>query len=55
MKGLGSYQTEHQSLRTHTSVAEHILRVTKGSNFHKQLSAEQGTRAWPRLVVPPGL
>lgn len=41
MKGLGSYQTEHQSLRTHTSVAEHILRVTKGSNFHKQLSAEQ--------------
>jgi pyridoxine 5'-phosphate synthase PdxJ len=24
-------------------VAEHILRVTKGSNFHKQLSAEQGT------------
>jgi len=41
MKGLGSYQTEHQSLRTHTSVAEHILKVTKGSHFHKQLSAEQ--------------
>jgi hypothetical protein len=38
-----AFLQEHQSLRTHTSVAEHILRVTKGSNFHKQLSAEQGT------------
>lgn len=41
MKGLGSYQQEHQSLRVHTNIAERILTVTKEQDFHSRLEAEQ--------------
>jgi len=42
MKGLGGYQQEHQSLRLHTNIAEHILTVTKRAGFRQRLETEQG-------------
>jgi len=41
MRGLGSYQQDHQSLRLHTNIAEHILSITKRSGFRQRLEAEQ--------------
>jgi len=38
---LGSIQTEHQSLRIHTNVAEKIMEMTKDPDFHKRLEVEQ--------------
>lgn len=32
---------EHQSLRTHTAIAEKILEFTAASGFRKRLNAEQ--------------
>jgi len=51
MKGLGSYQQEHQSLRIHTSVTEQILGVTKSPDFHKQLEAEQNLLAGADITI----
>jgi hypothetical protein len=36
-------QQEHQSLRTHTAIAEKILEFTASSSFRKRLNAEQST------------
>jgi len=37
-------QQEHQSLRTHTAIAEKILEFTAASGFRKRLNAEQSKK-----------
>lgn len=38
---LPTYQLEHQSLRTHTNLAEEIMRLTRSETFRKTLEVQQ--------------
>ena len=41
VKKFGQAQQEHQSLKTHTAIADKLLEFTNSSSFRKRLSAEQ--------------
>ncbi|KAJ5129787.1 uncharacterized protein N7515_005826 [Penicillium bovifimosum] len=42
---LPTYQLEHQSLRTHTNLAEEIMRLTRSETFRKTLEVQQNSAA----------
>ncbi|KAJ5928649.1 hypothetical protein N7466_007605 [Penicillium verhagenii] len=42
---LPTYQLEHQSLRTHTNLAEEIMRLTRSETFRKILEVQQNNAA----------
>lgn len=42
---LPTYQLEHQSLRTHTNLAEEIMRLTRSETFRKTLEVQQNNAA----------
>ncbi|KAJ5267512.1 hypothetical protein N7478_010320 [Penicillium angulare] len=42
---LPAYQLEHQSLRTHTNLAEEIMRLTRSETFRKILDVQQSNAA----------
>lgn len=42
---LPTYQLEHQSLRTHTNLAEEIMRLTRSEIFRKMLEVQQNNAA----------
>jgi hypothetical protein len=41
IRGLGGYQQEHQSLKGHAAIAEHLAGVTRDLDFGQRLEAEQ--------------